>query len=90
MGQWMGIYNCTLYRKLGFLGMMEQAQVARLRELAQLDTDDVARMPPVGLDRDRVGERIIASKITTSAARKNSTTRSVCSVSASGCWESVE
>ena len=32
----------------------------------------------------------IASKITRSAARKNSTKRSVCSVSASGCSESVE
>ena len=38
--------------------VVEQAQVRGARELAQLDADDVARMTPVGLDRDGVGERV--------------------------------
>ena len=38
--------------------VVEQAQMARAGHLAQLDADDVARVAPVGLDRDRVGERV--------------------------------
>ena len=38
--------------------MVEHAEVPDPRHLAQLDADDVARMAPVGLDRDGVGQRI--------------------------------
>ena len=38
--------------------VVEQAEMTRPRHLAELDADDVARVPPVGPDRDGVGERI--------------------------------
>src|SRR5687767_2224546 len=38
--------------------VMEQHEMLRVRELAQLHADDVARMPPVFLHRNRVRERI--------------------------------
>ena len=47
------------YRLIAVDGfMMEQAQMPCTGHLAQLDGDDIARMAPVRLDRDRVGQRV--------------------------------